>query len=848
MTNLIRWIAIGAVLFAPAAPLLAAPITWTVGPFNLTFYGGGDTLIDNYGDGNAGVQNWTQTEMQDVAAAVQAWVGSIDNPLPQRQINVDLMWTNQGGNQVNTWNVQTVNAALHTGYSVYSNAEYLWREGQSLSTVTTSADAYILLDAQSPFSPGSSDADQSSYDLRSTVAQQLGTVLGFDGTFNGTTWSSQGISAWDSLLRDAPSGGNKAQAGTTGTPHAFNATANPCYFVGPHALAVGGGTVAVYAPSPYDPNGSLYYLDSSAYPNDLMNPGGNTGPQPRSPSTLDLAILQDLGWVVTNTWTGGANLNWTNTGNWSLTSAPTDKTNAVQFTSAGLSSGTVSLGGNTTIQSLILAATTSFTLGGTGTLTLQSGNLTRLAASAGTQTIAIPLALGTSGTWNIGGSGALVVQGNVSGSGGLTILGNGLLDLAGSNGFTGPTTVSGGTLQLDYTSQNKSKLSGIVRPDAGGSGRVAPGQYLGTTAQTVSGLTVNAGDSTLWINANGGGGTTLTTGSISRNAGGTLNFAVLSGTLGLDGQFRRQQHRQQHLGRLGNRRQRLGNRVGRQDCGLLRLHHPDWHRQQLARLFSYRLAEPHCQRQFRQLEAGQQRVRPVLDPFREDAAHERWIALRRLQQLHDYRRELSCGGQRRGTDRPPSRLRHAHHRFADCRQFLGDGPDEIGQRHPRAHRQQYVYGADARERGHAGRDGHKSPRRHRRQLERHVQPDRQRDLRRRLERPGFTDHERFRHAGSGGIEHLYRRRGHYHGDAAGRFRRGLQQSRADPVSFTSSASGSLQLAGNNVTIGGLSTGTPTGAVTVFNGSSTPATLTVSAAANNTFAGVLQDGAGGEAWA
>ena len=356
------------------------------------------------------------------------------------------------------------------------------RGPESSAPVTTSADAYILLDAQSPFSPGSSDADQSSYDLRSTVAQQLGTVLGFDGTFNGTTWSSQGISAWDSLLRDAPSGGNKAQAGTTGTPHAFNATANPCYFVGPHALAVGGGTVAVYAPSPYDPNGSLYYLDSSAYPNDLMNPGGNTGPQPRSPSTLDLAILQDLGWVVTNTWTGGANLNWTNTGNWSLTSTPTDKTNAVQFTNAGLSSGTVSLGGNTTIQSLILAATTSFTLGGTGTLDPAKRQPDEAGRVGGHADDRPSPGVGRSGAWNIGGSGALVVQGAVSGSGyGLTI--------RAAACSTWPVQ----RLHRSHDRQRRhlaarlhqpeqEQTLRIVRPDAGGQRACAPRRCLGDHA------------------------------------------------------------------------------------------------------------------------------------------------------------------------------------------------------------------------------------------------------------------------------------------------------------------------------------------------------------------------------
>jgi fibronectin-binding autotransporter adhesin len=66
------------------------------------------------------------------------------------------------------------------------------------------------------------------------------------------------------------------------------------------------------------------------------------------------------------------------------------------------------------------------------------------------------------------------------------------------------------------------------------------------------------------------------------------------------------------------------------------------------------------------------------------------------------------------------------------------------------------------------------------------------------------------------------------------------------VAFGPASTGVLELAGNSVTVSGLSTGTPAGTPVVQNSAATLMALTVSNASDNTFAGALQDTVGGAA--
>jgi autotransporter-associated beta strand protein len=128
---------------------------------------------------------------------------------------------------------------------------------------------------------------------------------------------------------------------------------------------------------------------------------------------------------------------------------PNINTNVI-FANAGLSNGnTINLGGSQLIRSLAIQSSVTFTLGGSGSLTLGTGAITRSSASSGTQTIAQPVILGANGVWDIAGSGQLIVSNSVSGAFSLDKVDSGTLTLSGNNTYTQGTTVTGGTLIVE---------------------------------------------------------------------------------------------------------------------------------------------------------------------------------------------------------------------------------------------------------------------------------------------------------------------------------------------------------------------------------------------------------------
>ena len=125
-------------------------------------------------------------------------------------------------------------------------------------------------------------------------------------------------------------------------------------------------------------------------------------------------------------------------------------------------------------------------------------------------------------------AGTVAFAKNISGSGGVTQMGPGLLQLAGLNNYTGPTCVSGGTLQdiargaiLHFNMAGSGSIAnGTTIPDLGGYGN--NGTMVGGAASYVSGqfghginfngsyinvpysasLNVNTWTSSVWINVN----------------------------------------------------------------------------------------------------------------------------------------------------------------------------------------------------------------------------------------------------------------------------------------------------------------------------------------------------------
>lgn len=144
-----------------------------------------------------------------------------------------------------------------------------------------------------------------SYDFKAVALHEMTHTLGFAsligsngaGAGAGTTYSF-----FDQFLTDA-SGNRLVSTGATYAGGAIlsNGVGGDVFFSGPNAMAAFGGRVPIYSPATFQEGSSLSHLDtdyfsSAAY---LMEHAVSTGPAPRTLSTLELAVLADLGYTMT---------------------------------------------------------------------------------------------------------------------------------------------------------------------------------------------------------------------------------------------------------------------------------------------------------------------------------------------------------------------------------------------------------------------------------------------------------------------------------------------------------------------------------------------------------------------
>jgi autotransporter-associated beta strand protein len=517
----VLWLALACLVGGIAGPAGGTPTTRTVGPFDITFYNNRDS------DGESrGRQNWTTTEMNDVAAAVATWTSRLTN-VPGRQIQFHLFWNSLSGNTL----ADSSGPTSGDGTTSWTYVEHVWRDGADYTGPWTKFDSRIRFDIQAAgvsggWNFGSGTAGASQIDFRSVVTHELGHALGFNTSYYsgydkwGLCWGTAtdpftfvdylGLSAWDKYLVD--NAGNRPAVDSTGTPGNFNQVANPVWFTGPSAVAFYGGNVPVYAPNPFAGGSSLSHLDETRLPEALMSPFVSTGPASRRPLRVEWEVMKDLGWSVltAKAWTNGAGtLLWTDVANWSPDGAP-DATWDLTLGGPGLADGAVmDIGGNQSVNILTFDGTGTFTVGGSsGTLSIVKGNVTRTPASSGVQTLARPVALGASAVWDIGGAGQLAVSGSISGSGySLEKRGAGTLALSGANTYTGATTIKAGTVLVGADAPSGS---------AGALGNAASNILLGDTG--------GADDASLLI----GGPYTVGRGIVVR--AGSTGAATLGGT------------------------------------------------------------------------------------------------------------------------------------------------------------------------------------------------------------------------------------------------------------------------------------------------------------------------------
>jgi autotransporter-associated beta strand protein len=549
----VLWLALGLLTgLVPRAE--ATPITRIVGPFDITFY----NRRDSDGSGTRGAQNWTQQQMDDVAACAATWGNRLTNT-PGRQVELHMFWYGFSGNTLGATSAPTNG----DGTTSWTYVEHVWRDGANYQGPWTKSDCTMQFDtnaASTAWNFGTGTPSASQIDFRSVVTHELGHALGFYPSYSsgddtwGNCWGTSsgpdyfaghlGLSRWDKDLVD--SAGNHPANSSTGTPGNFNQVANPVYFTGASAVAYYGSNVPVYAPNPYAGGSSLSHLDETTFPNALMGPFVAQGQMVRQPTRLEWEIMKDLGWSVltAKTWTKGAGtLLWTDAANWSPDGAP-DATWDLTLGGPGLADGAVmDIGGNQSVNILTFDGAGTFTVGGaSGTLSIVKGNVTRTAASSGVQTLARPVALGSSAVWDIGGAGQLAVSGIISGSGyGLEKRGAGTLALSGANTYTGATTIKAGTVLVgaDAPSASAGALgnaaSNILLGDTGGADDAA--LLIGGPYTVGRGIVVRAGSTgAATLGGTNVSGTATFSGGITLAKDATLTAAA-GGTVAFTGSF-----------------------------------------------------------------------------------------------------------------------------------------------------------------------------------------------------------------------------------------------------------------------------------------------------------------------
>ena len=235
--------------------------------------------------------------------------------------------------------------------------------------------------------------------------------------------------------------------------------------------------------------------------------------------------------AAVKTWTGTTDSNWATGTNWNANAIPLTGDSLV-FTSA-TGAGGLTLSDNLMTPGTFNVAGITFNSGSgayiinpatpaTNGFTL-TGNITNSSTSLQTiNDLIVTTAVRT--LTSMTGGGNITLGGEVSGTGGgILTNGGGTLTLSAANTFTGTTSIAAGTLVLDYSTQDNSKLANAASLTLAGAKVNLVG---GTHAEIVGSTNLNAGATSV---TRPSGTATLSFGAITRAAGSTLS--VESGDL-----------------------------------------------------------------------------------------------------------------------------------------------------------------------------------------------------------------------------------------------------------------------------------------------------------------------------
>lgn len=221
-------------------------------------------------------------------------------------------------------------------------------------------------------------------------------------------------------------------------------------------------------------------------------------------------------------WTGAAGNSWAVAGNWTTAPAPGA---SVRFNSSSTANLATVLNQDFNISKISLIDPAGpVSIGGTHSLTLGAGGLD-LSAATSDLTVTAPLVLDATQTWAVANGRTLGVGSAISGSGSLTVFGDGKVSLGASNilpnGATAGNLTVEGMLDLNDSSQSVNALTGSGVIDNSGSGASVLTVGNNNASGTFSGVLLNTGSGTLALQKTGSGALTLT--GPSNHAGGFTN-------------------------------------------------------------------------------------------------------------------------------------------------------------------------------------------------------------------------------------------------------------------------------------------------------------------------------------
>ncbi len=255
---------------------------------------------------------------------------------------------------------------------------------------------------------------------------------------------------------------------------------------------------------------------------------------------LSSALANATGFCAsTDTWLGSTAssgiYNWSTSANWTFSSGtgPVANTDSLIFSGLGSTSVSNDLSALNINGLSFNSSAQAYTL--TGNAITISAGITD--SSTHLETINLPLAFSTSHSVNVGSGGSLTINSVVSGTGGyiLSKTGPGSLTLTGNQGANtyGPTTISGGALNLNFATGGSTPTANLVANAAlnlSGGTLTIQGNAGAANSQSFTATTFPAASTTLpgqnIITAtNGVGGTaTLNLGGLTLNSGSSLVF------------------------------------------------------------------------------------------------------------------------------------------------------------------------------------------------------------------------------------------------------------------------------------------------------------------------------------